>query len=367
MRILHCIHHLRGGGAERQLRLLANASAQYGMTAGVVCVNDVGRADFADTVPLFVARRTSHYDPRFMVDVHCAIRTFRPDLVHVWLPEIMTVPSMLMAALHRIPTVFSYRWAMHWHRPLALLEFVTAACCSRSIVSNHALSSDTRPYHWLFAAKNGFVIPNGVPTSASQPSTRQSKNATQPLQILFAGRLTAQKNWTCLIEALPLLQGPHSWRLSICGEGEDRPAIEARIAALDLSAVVEFRGYVSNLADVMGQSDVLVLPSWNEGMSNVMFEAFAAGLPCVASNIPQNRELTDQYQCAELFDPHTPHDLARVLNQVLHSPERRSQLRAAGQAVIRDYSVETMVARYAETYRNILGSPLSTSLQQRAA
>ncbi len=367
MRILHCIHHLRGGGAERQLQLLANASAQHGMTAAVVCVNDVGRHDFADDVPLFVARRASHYDPRFILDVHRAIRAFRPDLVHVWLPEIMTIPGMLVSALHRIPTVFSYRWAMHWHRPLALVEFATAALCSRRIVSNHPLTSDTGPYHWLFALKRGVVIPNGVPTSAARAAVSTPAQTTRPLQILFAGRLTAQKNWSCLIEALPLLKRTHSWHLTICGEGEDRAAIERRIAALGLSAHVELRGFVPNVSDLMAQSDLLVLPSWNEGMSNVMFEAFAAGLPCVASDIPQNRQLVDRYRCAQLFDPHAPQQLADVLDDLLQSPQRRDHLRAAGHAVIRDYSVETMVARHADTYRQMLGYQRAAIRHRQAA
>ncbi|MFO0773568.1 MAG: glycosyltransferase [Nitrospiraceae bacterium] len=366
MRILHCIHHLQGGGAERQLQLLANASPAHGMTAGIVCVNADGREAFSQQVSVFVARRKSHYDPRFILDIARAIGRFRPDLVHVWLPEIMTVPSLTLAMLRRIPSVFSYRWAMHWHRPLALLEFATALMASRSIISNHALSTDSSPYHWLFAQKQGVVIPNGVPFHGIRSSGTGEGVATTTTRILFAGRLTQQKNWSCLIDALALLRTRKNWQLVVCGAGEDRDALIARAQALGIDSRVELRGYVNNLSEVMAQSQVLVLPSWNEGMSNVMFEAYANGLPCLASDIPQNREIVDRFHCALLFDPHSPQSLARELDRVLDDPALANRLGAAGQRVAQEYSVDAMVSRHAALYRQLLGEGLPADRQQAA-
>ncbi len=360
LRILHCIHHLEGGGAERQVRFLANASEAFGMKAGVVCANAKGREEFSPTVALYVARRAAVWDLRMMLDIHRAIRDFRPDVVHAWLPEVMTIPAMLLAARHRLPSVFSYRWSMHWHRPLAVVEYLTALLCSRVVISNHALTTDSAVYHWLFRRKHGTTIPNGVPLVTSTRVARSESSRERPThRILFAGRLTKDKNWPCLLNALPLVRAARPWRLTICGVGEDQAAVQSRIAELGLRNQVDMKGYVRDLATTMNESDVLVLPSWSEGMSNVFFEAMASGLPCLVSDIPQNRALVHTHQCARLFNPMSPPDLALALTELLDSAGERQRLAAAGVTTARQYSIDTMVQRHLAVYRQMVGGALA--------
>lgn len=356
-KILHCIYHLRGGGAERQLQLLANASTSFGMEAGVFCVRDEGREAFASSVTLFVSRRTHKFNVGLFAELQRTIQLFQPDILHVWLPEAITIPALCIGALCRLPIVFSYRWSMHWHRPLTVVEFILAAAFSKRVISNHLLARDSKPYHWLFRRKGGVVIPNGVPSVAKREYATPARNSSSVVQILFAGRLTRQKNWQCLLDALPLLRMKHPWRLVMCGIGEDRAEIEARANQLAIADRIELKGFTSDLHAVMRQSDVLVLPSWNEGMSNVFFEALAAQLPCIVSNIPQHREMVITHGCARLFNPHSPEDLAQVIEEILLSVELQQQLRKAGVSAVRHYAVETMVERHMTLYRAMLEPP----------
>lgn len=359
MRILHCIHNLQGGGAERQLQLLTNASAAYGMHLGIFCVDDTGREAFASSVTLFVGQRSKKFHFGYVADLRHAIQSFRPDIVHAWLPEVVTIPALAIAGLSGIPLVFSYRWSMHWHRLLTVFEFLLAATFSSTIVSNHPICQDREPYRWLFRHKHGVVIPNGIPLRVSPKiesthSTRQSE-----ARILFAGRLTAIKNWACLLNAVALLPLNLPYRLSICGKGEDQPEILARATDLGIADRVDLLGFERDLHTIMQHSDILVLPSWSEGMSNVFFEALECQLPCVVSDIPAHREMVMAHGCARLFNPNSPQDLAHMIAEILLSVDLQHQLKKAGVSALRHYTVETMVERYLALYQTLLDPPQS--------
>jgi glycosyltransferase involved in cell wall biosynthesis len=354
MRILHCIHNLQGGGAERQLQLLTNASAACGMHVGIFCADDTGREGFANSVTLFVGRRSQKFQVGYVADLHHAIQSFRPDIIHAWLPEVITIPALAIAGLSGIPVVFSYRWSMHWHRLLTVFEFLLAATFSSIIVSNHPICQDREPYRWLFRRKHGVVIPNGIPLRVS-PKVEPTRSTRQrEARILFAGRLTAIKNWACLLDAVALLPSDLPYRLSICGKGEDQSKILARATGLGIADRVDLRGFERDIHAIMQDSDILVLPSWSEGMSNVFFEALECQLPCVVSDIPAHREMVMAHGCARLFNPNSPQDLAHVIAEILLSADLQYQLKRAGVSALRHYGVKTMVERYLALYQTLL-------------
>jgi glycosyltransferase involved in cell wall biosynthesis len=354
IRVLHCIHHLQGGGAEKQLQLLANASAASGMEAGIFCVNDEGRENFSSSVRISVGRRSRKFDIGLFREVKNAINQFRPDIVHAWLPEVITIPSLLIAGLNGIPAVFSYRWAMHWHRPLTVVEFLSATIFSSAIISNHPVAQDRPLYRWLFKRKDGVTIPNGIAICDARFTPLVEPIPSTSLHILFAGRLTHIKNWDCLLQAIAILRSKRPCRLTICGEGEDRPRILARASELGVGGLVELLGFHSQLHSIMRMADMLVLPSWSEGMSNVFFEALANGLPCIVSDIPSHREIVKAHGCAVLFNPNSPQDLSSTIEHIAQSSAVRQKLRNAGMSTIQHYSTDSMIEGHRAVYRRLL-------------
>lgn len=98
-----------------------------------------------------------------------------------------------------------------------------------------------------------------------------------------AGRLTAVKAQSVLIEAMAAL--PADVRCVIAGEGEERPALEARIAELGLADRVALLGHRDDLFEILPALDVFCLPSLNEGLPRVVLEAQACDIPVVASEV----------------------------------------------------------------------------------
>lgn len=101
--------------------------------------------------------------------------------------------------------------------------------------------------------------------------------------LLGVGRLAPQKRWDRMITALPRL-AQQDTRLVILGEGEERPTLEAQIAALGLEGRVLLPGYDPNPRPALARAAAVVLTSDFEGVPGVLREALAEGSPVVATD-----------------------------------------------------------------------------------
>ncbi len=173
---------------------------------------------------------------------------------------------------------------------------------ARAIVANDAglagLSSRADPFPVR-------IIPNGVDSDFYRPPS-SPKIKTGPTEILFVGRLHRQKNLPFFLEQLARLHAaePGGWRLSVVGDGEERPALEQGVKRLGLGGITSWLGWQkdkSRLLEIYQRADVVVNPSHYEGMPNVVLEAMACGLPVVASDVPGNNTLVRPGQTGFLF------------------------------------------------------------------
>jgi glycosyltransferase involved in cell wall biosynthesis len=323
------------------------------MEAGIFCVNSANFEYGDPSVVVFTHPSKRRYDFGIFSALSRTMREFRPDLVHAWLPASITIPAMLVARRQGIPCVFSYRSRMAFTRPLMLWEFLVAVFCARGIISNTPISPSQWLYRKLYGWKRGVMIPNAVaiPAGIVVPVTRESDGMNR---ILFVGRLDQNKNWSCLLQALAQLRERNDWLLMICGQGEDQPNVEAKIAELCLTDRVQLLGFRKDVYRIMREGTLLVLPSWSEGMPNVMLEAFALGLPCIASDIVSHREVVRDSGCALLFDPGRPDELAGKLRRVLSGAEEVQEMVARAREVAALYRPDLLGARHYEAYRALL-------------
>lgn len=354
LRVLHCIHTLVGGGAERQLGWLLKASAAHDMTAAVCCLEPGGAAP--PGVALFTQSRRHRYDPVAFGLVRRAINQFRPDIVHAWLPPSTTIPAMLMSGVMGIPVLFSFLSAMRFRRPLAIAEYAIAWVCASGLIANSPAENASPAYRALFRRKRGAVILNGVNLPSEIRKTVYRAPADGPLRMLFVGRLVGAKNWSCLIRALPLIDRRVDWRLELCGEGPDRIAAEHLVRTLALEERVRFVGFQSDVYVRMQQADLLLMPSLWEGLPNALLEAFAIGLPCIASDIPAHRLLVGNADCLTYFDPRSPAALAGAISAVAQQYGAAVARTAAARAIADRLDVDGMARRYLDYYRLLLGA-----------
>ena len=164
------------------------------------------------------------------------------------------------------------------------------------------------------------------------PAEASQRSWEGELGVLSVGRLEEEKNPLLLAEALRLLSadGRH-WKLTVCGEGPMAGELEQELERLGVADRAEIRGYVAQ-GDVLGRiyrdSHALLHVSWTEGLPQVLLEAFAAGLPTVATDVGGIREAVGD--AVLLVPPGDPEAAAEALDRLAGDPELRARLVGAG-------------------------------------
>jgi glycosyltransferase involved in cell wall biosynthesis len=201
------------------------------------------------------------------------------------------------------------------------------------------------------------ALPNGVPIPDAPWQPRPEWH-TAP-RAIFVGRLAPEKALDQLIAAWPEVRARHpAARLTLIGEGPERPVLEAQIARLGLTSVVELAGAVPDPAAVLRAADLFVLPSREEGMSIALLEAMALGMPLVASAIPGNRRLIDAEVQGRLAPAGDPAGLAcAILDQWAGFDQAVAMGRAARRRADDEYSITAIARRHMELFRSLVPRP----------
>jgi glycosyltransferase involved in cell wall biosynthesis len=174
-------------------------------------------------------------------------------------------------------------------------------------------------------------------------------------RVVFTGRLHPQKNLDTLLRAWPEVAARHDAHLLLIGDGPLRDEITRSIRELGLDRSVHLLGASADPADLLRASDLFVLPSLAEGMSNSLLEAMATGLPCLASAIGGNSDLIEPNRTGLLVDPDNPTAWGRALIELLDDPPRARALGTAARTRIeREFALPVIIARYVDLYRRLI-------------
>jgi glycosyltransferase involved in cell wall biosynthesis len=170
------------------------------------------------------------------------------------------------------------------------------------------------------------------------------------LNVLSVGRLEAEKNPLMLADVLArLVDRDQRWHLIICGEGSLSDELYERFRELGLTENVELRGYVpldGGLTSLYRESHILLHVSWTEGLPQVVYEAFAAALPVVATDVGGIATATGD--AVTLVPPGDPEAAARALIELSEDEALRRRRVAAGNALIRRTTIQRECSRLAE-------------------
>ena len=136
------------------------------------------------------------------------------------------------------------------------------------------------------------VIYNGIDVSEFEPNL--DNTCDNEIRIVCVSRLIERKGINYLIEAVEKLKDKQI-QLILVGEGNQEDTLKKLVDDLKISDKVDFKGYVGHdqIAEIYRNSDIFVLPSLNEGMSNALLEALAAGLPVIVTDTGGTSELLD--------------------------------------------------------------------------
>jgi glycosyltransferase involved in cell wall biosynthesis len=191
-------------------------------------------------------------------------------------------------------------------------------------------------------------------TIAAPPGQAAAPVPDEERTVLSVGRLEAEKNPLLLADVLAnLVAGGGRWRLEVCGEGPLGVALEQRLADLGVADRAELCGYVpldDGLIARYRRADVLLHVSWTEGVPQILFEAWAAHLPVVATAV--GGVLAAAGDAALLVEPGDAAAAAAAVRRAAEDEQLRGRLVAAGALRAASHTTERETARL----RALLGS-----------
>ena len=238
---------------------------------------------------------------------------------------------------------------------------------------------------WRHRVPNGVEIPS--PMSLLDRSQKRAELGVSAAQVLITmvANFHAVKGHDTLIEAfamLPAMAGvtPSSHRptesghgssiaaagggpqgvaetgpvLALVGDGDRMDACRTLAQQAGVADRVRFLGQRADVPEILQASDIFVLNSKSEGMSNALLEALAAGLPCVATDVGGNPELVRDAENGFLVPPNQPAPLSRSLDILARNPDLRARMGARSRQRAQDeYSLEAMVRRTESIYEEV--------------
>lgn len=170
------------------------------------------------------------------------------------------------------------------------------------------------------------------------------------LQALSVGRLETEKNPLLLAEIVKRLADAGSrWRLLVCGEGPLTDDLQARLLELGVADRVRLAGYVpldGGLQQLYEDSHALLHVSWTEGVPQVLYEAFAAGTPVVATAVGGVQQAVGD--SALLVAPGDAGPPAAALQRLADDAKLRDRLVRSGVERVRARTLEVEARRVAE-------------------
>ncbi len=185
------------------------------------------------------------------------------------------------------------------------------------------------------------------------PELAAARSYDGELRLISVGRLDPEKNPLLIADVFRrLVDGGPAWHLLVCGDGSLREALGDRLRELGVAERAELLGHVpygARLVELYQGSHVLLHTSWTEGLPQVLIEAFAAGVPVVATDVGGIRDAVGE--AARLVPPGDAPAAAAELEAIVADPDLRRRLIQAGHRYVTPRTANAEVGRVAEFLR----------------
>jgi len=359
------------GGISRWTTRFCREAGKYGLEVEVVDISP-GTTAFTERSRFSLSR--SRVAARALRDLRTILRRGRTQVCHVTTTLFWGTPrdflALLLCRFYGVPAVLNVRASsqiIEWREGLDgirryLLDRVLRSATAIAVLSEELKSYLERELPGLRVA----LIPNMVATeefgSAGQGQRASRLPARAGLhRVLFVGFQTPRKGLGELAKAVLAVPG-----CELVSVGDQGGAIDPNEQARMQSALRELRmaGRLvetgpldpEDVTALYSEVDVFALPSHREGLPNVLLEAMAAGLPCIATPVGAIPEVLEG-GCGLLVPVGNTDLLHRAIVTLLASPQQRKELGdRARERISRRYSVATVIEAYRRLYGDLLHS-----------
>ncbi|MDP3937196.1 MAG: glycosyltransferase [Deltaproteobacteria bacterium] len=365
-RLLHLTTCLEPGGAEQMILSLARGMADdFDLTVAFLKGGGALASEFtalgARVVPLGI---TGAGDLRGLRRLWRLIRQSRFDLVHTHLFH----AGLLGRALGRLSGVPAIVHTQHNTLTWETSSPVLAAANRASLRAAHRVIAVGERVAEMLRLHGGVkpecvtVIRNGVDCERFRPGGGRAyarsvlgDQIEGPIIGAVAG-FRPEKGHDVLIAAMRFLRdAAPAAKLLLLGDGPLRPAVEQSVARQGLSDRVLFGGRRADVDRILPACDLVVLPSWQEGVPVSALEAMACGLPVVATSVGGTPEVVVDGRTGVLVAPGDARALAFAVLDLLRRPEWARRLGKEGRDCVKSrFDAGEMIRRTVALYGELL-------------
>jgi glycosyltransferase involved in cell wall biosynthesis len=317
-KLLIVTHKMSGGGCERVIAQLLNCFVRDGIEC--VLATECGVISYYD-LPEGVQHIYLSFDktlrpkdiPRAYRKLRRLVQKEAPDVV-LAMPEKVNVWTVFFLLGCGVPVVVSERNDPHRHpenKIKRLLRLFLYPFAKGFIFQ----TEEAARYFSKKIRSRGVVLDNPLDRSRIPQPYRGERRKV----VAAAGRLHDQKNFQMLIRAFArFYRKNHAYSLVIYGEGPEKNALTRLASSLGVAGAVEFAGQSKKLLEEINDCAMFVLSSDYEGMPNVLIEAMACGLCCIATDCPIGgvRSLITDEENGLLIEPGDESALCRAMERV---------------------------------------------------
>lgn len=367
-RIAMLLPNLRGDGAVGMMLTLAEGLQAHGCEVSLLATSAHGER--ASSLPHDICV-VDLRAPRPLRAVPAIVRYLcreRPDVL-LASEHYSGLPALYALGFARVATRCVIRqdntWSKDIERAKGRHRYVTPWMASRLfrraeiVAVSHGVAEDllaNMPHlrHNVSVIYNPVVSPV-LAAKALAPVEHPWLAPSQPPVFVAVGRLQPAKGFDILIDAFAHVAQATPARLLILGDGPDRAALQARIAAHELVDACQLVGYQANPYAFMGKAAGLVLSSRFEGLPTVLIEALAVGAPVIATDCPSGpREILAGGKFGRLVPTENPGALATAIIDQIKQPVA---VDAGVTDWLQQFTVEASVARHAALIEAALAAP----------
>jgi glycosyltransferase involved in cell wall biosynthesis len=208
--------------------------------------------------------------------------------------------------------------------------------------SNHIAEWDLEPYRHKIRIAHEHSLDFNTFTPTTPLSAR-------PPLVGYIGRLSEEKGVQHFAQALPdILNGREDLRAFIGGDGPLRESIEASLQEGGVTACVDFPGWISHddLPKYLNQLRLLILPSYTEGLPNIMLEAMACGTPVLATPVGAIPDVIIDGKTGFIMENNSPECIAENVIRALNSPDLEQIAEDGRRFVEENFTFERVVDRW---------------------
>ncbi|MBV9081965.1 MAG: glycosyltransferase family 4 protein [Acidobacteriaceae bacterium] len=373
MKVLYVITRAERGGAQiHLLDLIANLPAHIKPIVAVgeddfLCQESARLGVPVRYVPELVQPIKPFEDIRALLAIRDLIKREAPDIVHAHTSKAGLI-ARCAARLTATPVVFTaHTWSFADGIPLIQrllsipLERIAALAGGKIITVSQA-NTEMALKRSITDPSSIICIWNGVP----DVSFRAAPGSRRCITLITTARFAKQKDHSLLLRAMAQVSG--NWRLLLVGDGPTRTSVEQEAVELGLTDKVQFLGDRSDVARLLAEADIFVLPSKWEGLPLSILEAMRAGLPVVATDIGGVAEAVADGVTGYLTTLGDVMQLSDRVQKLIALPELITHMGCLGrQRYERDFRVETMVQKtlavYRETQENTKRRALTVTIE----